>query len=183
VKAALKSKFGNVMTLYRGQGEVSTGTPQRHTLSWTSDPRIAAWFAGINPWLMKLKPITDGQITSALETYGKTGEVKFLGKRYVRTETPTNEDGKDEFYYEIYDRDGELLTDGDDLKNEFKDVQEYYQELVDKRTKTLEKVVKAEIPIDDIIWITDRSGQSEFILHNRHGAKGYLDASGKLIKG
>lgn len=73
---------------------------------------------------MKLKPITDGQIQAALDTYAKTGEVRFLGKRYVRTDTPTDGAGPDEFYYDIYDKSGEMLTDGDDLEKEFKDHQE-----------------------------------------------------------
>jgi len=181
IKAALKSKFGNVMTLYRGQEIIDNEKPKRNTLSWTSDPRIAATYAGIEPWEMKLKPITDEQIQAALEKYAKTGEVTFLRKRYVRTDTPTDEAGKDEFYYDIYDGD-ELLTDGDDLKTEFKDSQQYYQDLITRRTRKLEKVVKVEIPVDDIIWITDRAGQSEFILHNRPGAQGYIDATGKLMK-
>jgi hypothetical protein len=183
IKSALKSKFGNVMTLYRGQESIDNEKTERTTLSWTSDPRIAATFAGIEPWEMKLKPITDEQIQSALDTYAKTGEVKFLRNRYVRTDTPTDEEGKDEFYYDIYDNHDDLLTDGDDLENEFKDHQRYHQELIDKRARKLTKVVRAEIPVDDIIWITDRAGQSEFILHNRPGARGYIDAKGKLIKG
>lgn len=183
IRAALKSKFGNVMTLYRGQEKIDKETTERTTLSWISDPRVAASFAGISPQEMRLKPITDEQIHAALDAYAKTGEVKFPRKRYVRTDVPTNGDGKDEFYYEIYDKDGELVTDGDDLEKEFKDEQAYYQELIDKRTQKLEKIVKAEIPVDDIIWISDRAGQSEFILHNRPGAQGYIDAKGKLIKG
>ena len=86
-----------------------------------------------------------------------------------------------EFYYEIYDRDGEMLTDGDDLAQQFREDQQYYQELISKRDARLAKVVKAEIPIEDIIWITDRAGQSEFILHNRTGARGYIDAQGRKI--
>lgn len=183
IRNELKSRFGDKITLYRGQGKVSKDAPTRHTLSWTSDPRVAAWFAGIDPRSMKIKPITDREIKSALETYEKTGSVKFLGKTYVRTDTPTNDPTVDEFYYDIYDRDGEILTDGDDLEKQFKDDQRYYQELINKRDQKLRNVVKAEIPIDDIIWITDRAGQSEFILHNRPGAKGYIDATGKLIKG
>ena len=181
VKEALKSKFGGVMTLYRSQGEINKNNPKRNTLSWTSDPRIAAWFAGINPQLMKLKPITDEQVQTALKKYHDTGEAVFLGKRYVRTTPVDTSDWtegypkpKDEFYYDIFDKHGEHLTDGDDIEAEFKSEQEYRQELIDKRNEKLKKVVKAEIPVDDIIWITDRAGQSEFILHNKPGKSGYL---------
>jgi hypothetical protein len=182
VRNALMAKFGPTITLYRGQGEVDQGKSQRSTLSWTSDPRIAAWFASIDPRLMKIKPISDADIQKALKTYAETGKVKFLGKTYIRTDTPTDDPDLDEFYYEIYDKDGEMITDGDDLESQFRDDQRRYQELIDERNLKLKNVFKVEIPIDDIIWITDRAGQSEFILHNRPGARGYVDATGKLIR-
>lgn len=182
IRAALKSKFGDVMTLYRGQENIDNEKPDRNTLSWTSDPRIAATFTGITPQEMKLKPITDDQIEAALKIYQDTGKVEWLRQTYVRTDNPTNDATADEFYYDIHERNGEYVTDGDDLRQQFKDDQEWYQELIDKRTQGLKKVITAEIPIDDIIWISDRAGQSEFILHNRPGAQGYIDAKGKLIK-
>ena len=182
VKTALQSRFGNVITLYRGQEEIDKEQTERSTLSWTSDPRIAALFARIAPWEMKLKPVTDEQIRAALNTYAKTGEVKFLRLRYVRTDIPTEDNGEDEFYYDIYDKDGELLTDGDNLEKAFKDEQSYYQELIDKREAKKSRILTAKIPIDDIIWITDRAGQSEFILRNQAGRAGYVDTKGKLVK-
>lgn len=181
VRRALQAKFGDRITLYRAQAHVRQPAPTRTTLSWTSDPRVAAYFAGIDPRLMKIKPISDQDIQQALDTYTKTGRVKWLGKTYQRTDTATNDSNLDEFYYEIYDRDGEMLTDGDDLSQQFREDQQYYQELISKRDARLAKVVKAEIPIGDIIWITDRAGQSEFILHNRTGARGYIDAQGRKI--
>lgn len=181
VRDALRAKFGPTITLYRGQGEVDQGKSQRSTLSWTSDPRVAAWFAGIDPRLMKVKPITNSDIQEALKTYAETGKVEFLGNTYVRTDTPTDDPDLDEFYYEIYDKDGDMITDGDDLERQFRDDQRRYQELIDERNLKLSNVFKVEIPINDIIWITDRAGQSEFILHNRPGAKGYIDAHGRLI--
>ena len=174
IKAVLKNKFGNVITLYRGTNPSDGTQSARHTLSWTSDPRVAALFVGIDPRMMKIKPITDADIQKALSTYHNTGRVKWRQNTYVRTDTPTNGAGVDEFYYDIYDRNNELVTDGDDIAQQFKDDQEYYQELIDKRNKKLKRVVKKQIPIDDIIWITDRAGQSEFILHNRPGSSGYI---------
>jgi hypothetical protein len=132
--------------------------------------------------MMKLKPITDAEIQAALETYRTTGRVKWQQKTYVRTDSPTNGNGVDEFYYDIYDRDDELVTDGDDIKKQFKDDQEYHQELIDKTNKKLERVVKKQIPIDDIIWITNRAGQSEFILHNKPGKSGFIAPSGQSMK-
>jgi len=181
VKLALKAKYGKVITLYRAQEPQLAPGKSRATLSWTSDPRIAAWFAGIEPALMKLQPIRDQDIRQALDTYEKTGQVTWLNKTYRRTDMATQDPNLDEFYYEIYDQDGDIITDGDNLAQQFRDDQKWYQDLISKRDAQLAKVVKAQIPIEDIIWITDRAGQSEFILHNRPGARGYIDAQGQRI--
>lgn len=181
IKAALRSKFGEVITLYRHQEDLSSGSKERHTLSWTSDPRIAIQFAGVNGYLMRLKPITNADIEKALRTYAETGKLNFKGKTYVRTDQPTDDPNVDEFYYDII-KDGEVLTDGDDIAGELKSVQAYYQDLIDKRESRLRRIMSAKIPINDIIWITDRAGQSEFILHNQPGKAGYVDATGRLIK-
>lgn len=180
VKAALAAKFGNIITLYRGQTDVSDKT--RSTLSWTSDPRVAAHFVGVAAHEVKLKPITDAEIASALKQYQTTGKVKWQNRTYVRTDEPTDGTSTDEFYYEIYDRSGDLITDGDDLAQQLRDDQKYYQELIDARDSKYSRILKAAIPLDDIIWITDRAGQSEFILHNQSGRAGYVDVTGKLIK-
>ena len=180
VKSALKHKFGNSITLYRGQND--TRDNPRFTLSWTSDPRVAAHFAGIEPWEMKLNPITDQEISAALKQYNTTGKVKWHGKTYVKTDTPTDDPDLDEYYYEILDRNGEMLTDGDDLEHQFREDQQHYQELLDKKQAKLARILTAHIPVDDIIWITNRAGQSEFILHNKSGKSGYVDTTGKLIK-
>lgn len=180
VKAALKSKFGNTITLYRGQTDTSD-TP-RSTLSWTSDPRVAAHFAGIEPWELKLKPITNQDVATALKQYLSNGKIKWQGKTYVRTDTPTEDSALDDYYYEIYDHSGELITDGDDIEQQFRDDQLYYNELIDKREAKKSRILTAKIPIDDIVWITDRAGQSEFILHNQAGRAGYVNTAGKLNK-
>jgi hypothetical protein len=183
VKSYLRQKFGDSITLYRGQPDIENGKTERGTLSWTSDPRVAAAFVGVKPWEMKLKPISDQEIKDALAKYHATGQLKWRnGKTYVRTETPTEDPNLDEFYYDILDRDGDILTDGDDLEHELKSYQEYYLDLIRKRDDKIKLILKAKIPIDDIIWITDRAGQSEFILHNRPEARGYVGPTGKLIK-
>lgn len=175
IKKYLKQKFGNTIKLYRAQHPVKDRST-RSTLSWTSDPVVAAEFAGIEPWEMKLKPITDETIAQALQIYNTTGRVKFRGKTYQRSKTPVpkNYDSNlDDYYYDIWDND-ELITDGDNLKAEFQDIQQYVQSLIDKREAKKEQILTALIPIDDIIWITNRFGQSEFILKNKPGQPGYI---------
>jgi hypothetical protein len=174
VRDALRTRFGDTIALYRGQGPVPAGSSARNTLSWTSDPRVAAWFSDIPGWLMKLKPVTDQQIKAAVDQYHRTGKVRFLDKTYVRTDQLTNDPASDQFYYEILDSDGDVITDGDNLRHDLAEIQRYLRDLIAQRTKKLGRVKKVSIPIDDIIWITDRAGQSEFILHNRPGSPGYI---------
>jgi hypothetical protein len=64
-----------------------------------------------------------------------------------------------------------------DLKQQQKDV----QEIIQKYDQKMKSILVAKIPIDDIIWITNRANQSEFILYNRKGGTGYVDATGKMI--
>jgi len=75
-----------------------------------------------------------------------------------------------------------MITDGDDLAQQFREDQQYHQELLAKKLAKLARILTATIPIDDIIWITDRAGQSEFILHNQAGKAGYVNKTGRLIK-
>jgi hypothetical protein len=181
IKAALRKKFGDVITLYRGQGSVDSASTPRHTLSWTSDQRVAAHFAGVEGWEMRLKPITDQDIDAALKQYHANGKIKWHGNTYVRTDITTDDPTLDKFYYEIFDKSGDMITDGDNIEQQFRDDQTDYQELIDKRNKKLSQIIKAKIPLDDIIWITDRAGQSEFILHNRPNSAGYIDKQGHKI--
>ena len=183
IKSYLKSKFGNTIVLYRAQEPLTGEKNERNTLSWSSDFRIAATFAGVDGRILRLKPITDEQIKKALDTYNQTGKVSFLTHSYVRTDIPTNDTNLDEFYYDIYNKNGEYITDGDDLEQQFEDDQKTYQEIIDNREQKLKRIVKADIPIDDIIWITHRAGQSEFILHNKPGKSGYINSAGKIAKG
>lgn len=180
IRAALRQKFGDTIRLYRAQGRVGDKPTSRHTLSWTSSPRIAAWFAGVDPREMKVKPISDASIQAALEQYRQEGKVKWQGKTYVRTQTPTNDPSLDTYYYEIFDRDGDIITDGDDLEQQFREDQAWIEQVIQKRDAKLRKVITADIPVDSIIWITDRAGQSEFILHNLPGRPGFVTSQGQL---
>lgn len=175
VKHYLEQKFGQTITLYRAQMPVKD-KGVRHTLSWTSNPLVAASFAGIDQWEMKLKPISDETIAKALQIYHNTGQVNFRGKTYKRTDSPTDKNhdpNVDDYYYDIW-KGNEFITDGYNLKAEFQDQQQYIQSLIDKREDKQKNIITAVIPVEDIIWITNRFGQSEFILKNKLGRTGYI---------
>lgn len=179
VRMALRNKFGNTIKLYRGQGDISD-KKHRSTLSWTSDPRIAALFVGITPMEAKLKPITDQDIVVALKKYHTTGKLKWHGKIYVRIDITTDDTNSDEYYYDILDSSGSMITDGDNIEEELRSYQEYYKEIINAREIKKTRIISAFVPVDNIIWITDRAGQSEFILHNKKDQVGFVDTNGKL---
>ena len=183
VKQELRQRFGNTITLYRAQGAINPDAKQRHTLSWTSDYPVAAEFAGVDARLLKLKPIDDLEVEQAFRKYENTGRLKWRGREYVRTDSTTNDPSVDEFYYDILDRDGDVITDGDDMRAELESAQKSIQDLIDRRDQRLSTIVSADIPVDDIIWITNRAGQSEFILRNRVGTRGHIDQHGILVPG
>jgi hypothetical protein len=163
IRKALQAKFGNTVTLYRAQRPVASETP-RNALSWTCDPYVALHFAGAPRRLPK--PITDADISAAVAEYEKIGYVLFRGKEYERSEDNPK-------YYNIYKsgvhRDHGFETDGDNLEADLKERQAYFQEFHDLQAEARKKIVTKDVPIQDIIWITDRANQSEFIINNRGG--------------
>lgn len=181
IKNKLRQMHGDSILLYRAQEPLSSDMPRRHTLSWTSDFRVAADVAGVDGRLLSLRPITDDEIAKAVSIYRKDGTLTWRGKKYVRTDTPTNDPALDEYYYDIFDRDGDHITDGDDIEGSLRSVQSAIDDMIESRDKRLSRIVSARIPIDSIIWITDRAGQSEFILRNQPTKIGYIDTKGKLL--
>lgn len=180
IKSALKSKFGDKIKLYRGQGDIKNSNKLRNILSWTSNYQVAQFALGINPNLINLKPVSNQEIESAIKKYNKTGEIKFGRKLYKKTDQLTNDSSVDEFYYEILDSDGNLITDGDNIREELLNYQQFKNNIIAKRDALSAKILEIEIPIDRIIWITNRANQSEFIIHNKQGAVGFVDHKGNM---
>ena len=90
---------------------------------------------------MKIKPITDEEVRTALETYARIGKVRWRGQIFQRTDQPTNDPSADPYYYEIYDRNAEMVTDGDDLAAQLRGDQEWIDELIAKRRDVAWQVV------------------------------------------
>lgn len=175
IRNALKQKFGPTIKLYRGQREIDKDAQHRSLLSWTSHPKIAQIYAGFDSYRKRTKVITDQEIDQAIKTYEATGEVTFNNLKYVKI---------DDEYYDIFDRRGENITDGDDLYGDLKREQQERQEYYDKEEQALrtaqQKIVSADVSLDAIVWITNRANQSEFIVKNIPGSPWYIGLNGKL---
>lgn len=166
VRDLLYKKYGNTVTLYRGLRDTNDKTPdpERQLYSWTSSRKVAGVFAGRGNKQtgreedIYQRPITDEEIQAALIRYEKTGFTSFRGRKFkINKELPK--------YYDMYDRNNNYITDGDDLLQDLK----YEQKELDRynaNIKNLGQVIQKEIPINDIIWITNSANSKEFIVKN-----------------
>jgi hypothetical protein len=159
VRAALP----DLVRLYRGYipDEAWTRWQDKHLESWTSDRRVAEHFAGLRAQqdskhsLLYNVP-TDAEISQAVGQYERTGYVQFGGKYYMRNrEYPE--------YYNIYDRDRQFVTDGDDLESSLKSDQQWMQQMNQEREQR-GRLTERDIPREDIVWITNNLNSKEYIV-------------------
>lgn len=159
IRDQIRAREGDLITLYRGLGADATPErfrPSRVLYSWTSSEKIAQHFAG-KQGRPKFKLITDKEIQDALARYEKTGFTTFRGRKYkINKDAPQ--------YYDIYDQWNNIITDGDNLEREFRSIQEYYQEFYNSRTQIDGRMVKKEIPVNDIVWVLMGGNANEYII-------------------
>jgi hypothetical protein len=168
IKQKLKQLYGSTIRLYRHQEDLKDDKNTRNVLSWTSRDKVAQFFAGIN---YEVKPITDDSIKKAVNDYNKTGKAQFGKYEFER-----DEDYPDSY---IISYDGEELTDGDDLEEFLRDKQKERNEQIAKQEKMKERIIQKDVNIDDIIWITDRANQAEFIIKNHPTSSGHISNKNK----
>lgn len=168
VIAAIGAK---TIRLYRGEQKSDWDSSQKYLESWTSDPNVAASFAGLQtPNGRKLikEPITDEQIEKAMAQLRKTGFVRFRHQKFVLNKKV---DWKDPQYngmldgpiYNIYDKDNQFVTDTDDPEYHWREDKEW----IDKQNaKVLNKgyVREEDISVDRIIWVTNNLNSKEYIV-------------------
>lgn len=171
IKKFIRKKHGDTITLYRGMGpEEFTPDTDLKLFSWTSNPKQAKVYARQLRYRGKntpkyssyeIKQITDQDIETAVSNMKKRGYAKFRNHQYIRSKE--NPD-----YINIF-RGREFITDmdyddfEDDLKREQKEVEEYNREAKQKYGK----VIKKEIPVDDIYWVLGGVSQ-EFIVKDHY---------------
>lgn len=190
VRATLKKEIGPFITLYRGQSpvnkkiETSGFDPgERKLLSWTSDPEVAKSFVGMRR-VHRVPSIEE--IDKAVDDFAQDGIAHIPFKGWwikLNSEMPQ--------YYDIFAcrekeemGDHSYVTDGDvkDLRNELMD---YRKERLDDKAEEdakLSKITMGRIPLDAVVWISNRAGQKEFIVKNIPGTPWYIDDSGTRLK-
>jgi hypothetical protein len=154
VRRYLKAREGQTIRLHRGLSQKHDSDKERFLQSWTSNPKDANLFA-FGRKTLNYKPITDQEIDKAIERFNRTGFTTFRNHKYKLNRNNPK-------YYDIYDRFGGYVTDGDvaKIRKNFTDEQELIQSYIDRNQGS--EVISRDIDIDNIVWIFKLS--NEFIV-------------------
>lgn len=156
IRENMKLRYGDTVTLYRGISPSERPVRNdRQLFSWTSSRDIARHFAGEDRRYDHLKPIPDEAVEKAIANFKQRGFVTFLNKKYMINK-------RNPKYYEIYNRHGQNITDGDDIERELWDSQDQYNERL--KQKSAGRVVSREVPIDNIVWVLMGGNANEYIV-------------------
>ena len=163
VREQMQKEYGKTVRLYRGiqkqsENHVIKFDPKRTIYSWTSDEKVAIGFAGNNPKTKNIKLITDAEIRIALKKFETRGFVSFRGYKYIVNKASPK-------YYNIYQR-NEFVTDGDNLERELKRQQQDIADAV-KSMNNHGFVIKKDVDINDVVWLTNNLGSKEFLVKNK----------------
>lgn len=163
IKARLKEQ-GETIRLYRFE-QTGKDAKKRNVLSWSSDLRFVKEHAGLYP---KGKIFSESDIVRMEKELDVTGRVQINEDTYLET-IPAK--GKIPEHIGIYsERSGGFVTDTESvrhfLSSRNKDELDVRQRNLDKS----ESIYMADIPVEDVVWITNRAGQSEFIVKNTRPA-------------
>jgi hypothetical protein len=157
LRQQLRNKYGDYLTLYRVQGKDIEGKSAREGLSFTSNESFAKEYAGMSP---ERKLYSGEQIKEFEAALEKIGEVK-IGQFTLKAE-----DGG----INIYDSSiGGFVTDTASIKEFVNGLNEDRRAINEQSAKRAESILKKNVPVDNIIWYTNRFGQNEFIVRTNKG--------------
>jgi hypothetical protein len=169
VRDELRDVVGDTITLYRYPGKpIPPGTAPRSTLSWTADRRFADLLAGVR---RNGKRFSEGDIARMereLEDTGRTdvSKTEYLEKTTFQTPPSGSFEGADGSQVpviDIYDSDG-YVTDADSVRSHLESINAEVDEIAADNAAKKQQVLVKRVSLDDVVWVTDRAGQAEFIV-------------------
>lgn len=166
VQGKVEPRDAKVIYMSRGKADV------RNVLSWTSDREFAEQWAGV-PKKAPRALYTDAERIAFEKELAAKGEVTIGSTRLV-----PNPDAPQ--YLDMYDRHGEYITDTDSVAHYIAGRNEALTESRAYYDRKMANVFEANVPLDAVRWVSDRAGQSEFIVRNELGAPWHIDARGRL---
>jgi GNAT superfamily N-acetyltransferase len=158
VRETLRQKYGDTITLYRsqklGEGEVKS----RQALSWTLDPQVADAFAGVRD---VKNNFSEQEISDAEKEFAKTGRFEIRKGYWLEKKTA---EGYGDYIAIMSDDVGGEVTDTGSVREFLEGLNEDRSTSRASNDKKKAKIRKEEIPLDDVMWVTDRGNQMEFIV-------------------
>ena len=154
VRGMLRDAHGSTITVYRGeQTGASQSTGRKNRLaSYTTNRKVAEAFSGAG---QESSIISEDMIAKAERDYAATGEAK-VGRFWFK---------RDDEYDAInmLDRGGGVITDTDSIRGTIEDSNADATSRNNERSKALAGVTEVRLPVDAVVWATDRFNQKEII--------------------
>jgi hypothetical protein len=156
IRDLLRQTYGDRITVYRGEipGSSQSHGRQNKLVSYTTDRAVAEHFTGAAR--KELPVFTDEEIAQAEKDLAEKGEGR-LGAKIFR---PSEWGGG---YVDMFDRDGNHITDAESIRAYADSENAQRREYNDKRAAALKNVRKVRLPVDAVVWATDRFNQQEII--------------------
>jgi hypothetical protein len=165
VREKLRKQVGNTIILYRAVPKSIRSTESalsdRQFLSYTADLDFAKYRAGVR----KAQPLfTEDQIVKAERKIAETGTLTLRRGVYLDRKTA---DGVS--YIQLsYDDDEEGVgEDYDSVREFFEEQNKDRQDALDNNVANEARIVRKKVSLDDVLWVTDRAGQTEFLVKQR----------------
>ena len=187
VKEELRLLYGDRVPLYRVQYPVSDNVAvsfpkdgKRAVLSWTADEQFAKHYAGVAKELVRFDEETILRLAADFE---KTKEISIPGTSYRLKFNSQYKNFSGDLVDSIDIFDGnEHITDTESVHEFLTSLNEQADELIARNKVKEARILMAEVPLDEIIWATDRAGQLEFLVKNDEAGALFVDKQGKLIE-
>jgi hypothetical protein len=158
LREQLRQTYGDEIPAYRGQRPVPEDAAERTLLSYTTNPRMAE--RAVNAPRTPRTVHSDEQIAAFERELQERGEVAVGGTTYRIEDSFT----PGEKYVMMYDRAGNEITDAyPDMPSVLRRNNAEASEFNAERQALLDQVQHVNIPVDDVVWATNRFGQQELI--------------------
>jgi len=169
VREELRKVIGDRIEAFRAQGEVAGNSPNRNTLSYTMDEGFANYHAGVGK---DLPIISDAEI-AMLDAQAKSGATVEIYKHVLKPSPafPGSYDlyrKADEYGPESY------ITDSSGVRYQADDHNEWASRLNAENAARRATVQSRSVPVEDIVWATNRAGQWELIVRTKSNREGYF---------
>ena len=156
---------GESVKLFRGiqprEQEHDVHLANRVLESWTSERVVAEYFAGLRTDQTKqghstvIKVPSVDEVEKAIAQYNAKGYTRFANHYFMKNkENPR--------YYNIYDRNKQFVTDGDNID---KDLRYWYEDYLDSNDDAEKgRVLEEYVNKNRIVWITNNLNSKEYII-------------------